>query len=245
MIFSSWIFSVMSVASPQYCSPPLSWTSDIQNQFKPRSLSPFPLPLACYLFNPNCAFQMDSGENPQPPPPKSPTSSTASALNLTKCPQFCESTGFPLPPAPLMGLGSASSAKISLEPKIEYLEGALPDSSSYSSSLPKEEQVVPRPLEALQGTPIPPFLSKTYDLVDDCSLDFVISWGPNGNSFVVWDPVEFSRVVLPRHFKHNNFSSFVRQLNTYVSSTWKSTFFLCLLHFHLPSPLHDFFFVLV
>ncbi|RWW25745.1 hypothetical protein GW17_00009897 [Ensete ventricosum] len=75
---------------------------------------------------------------------------------------------------------------------------------------------VPRPLEALQSAPIPPFLSKTYELVDDPALDAVLSWAPAGRSFVVWDPVEFARAVLPRHFKHKNFSSFVRQLNTYV-----------------------------
>lgn len=75
---------------------------------------------------------------------------------------------------------------------------------------------VPQPLECLQGSPIPPFLSKTFDLVDDTSLDPIISWGSTGESFVVWDPVEFSRLILPRNFKHNNFSSFVRQLNTYV-----------------------------
>ncbi|GMH28735.1 hypothetical protein Nepgr_030578 [Nepenthes gracilis] len=74
---------------------------------------------------------------------------------------------------------------------------------------------IPQPLECLQGNPIPPFLSKTYDLVEDTSLDPIISWGASGESFVVWDPVEFSRIVLPRNFKHNNFSSFVRQLNTY------------------------------
>jgi hypothetical protein len=76
--------------------------------------------------------------------------------------------------------------------------------------------VPPQPLECLQTNPIPPFLSKTFELVDDPVLDPIISWGSNGESFVVWDPVEFSRIVLPRNFKHNNFSSFVRQLNTYV-----------------------------
>ncbi|XVF55651.1 hypothetical protein PTKIN_Ptkin06aG0053500 [Pterospermum kingtungense] len=74
---------------------------------------------------------------------------------------------------------------------------------------------VPQPLEILQGNPVPPFLSKTFDLADDTSMDTIISWGPTGESFVVWDPVEFCRLVLPRNFKHNNFSSFVRQLNTY------------------------------
>ena len=75
----------------------------------------------------------------------------------------------------------------------------------------------PRPLEALlQGPQLPPFLSKTYELVSEPHLDGVISWGRAGNSFVVWDPSTFARDVLPHNFKHNNFSSFVRQLNTYV-----------------------------
>ncbi|XP_038973477.1 heat stress transcription factor A-3-like isoform X2 [Phoenix dactylifera] len=125
------------------------------------------------------------------------------------------------------GAPSASKPRASspLEPKIEPF-GEILDLSPQppppvaekllSSSSSSSGVAAPRPLEALQSAPIPPFLSKTYELVDDPSLDPLISWGSTGRSFVVWDPVEFARAVLPRNFKHNNFSSFVRQLNTYI-----------------------------
>lgn len=60
-----------------------------------------------------------------------------------------------------------------------------------------------------------PFLTKTYQLVDDRSTDDVISWNVDGSAFVVWNQAEFARDLLPKYFKHNNFSSFIRQLNTY------------------------------
>lgn len=62
-----------------------------------------------------------------------------------------------------------------------------------------------------------PFLTKTYQLVDDPSVNELISWNDDGSTFIVWRPAEFARDLLPKYFKHNNFSSFVRQLNTYVS----------------------------
>jgi len=61
----------------------------------------------------------------------------------------------------------------------------------------------------------PPFLLKLYEFVDDRKTDAVVSWDPGDNSFTVHRPTEFSNEILPKYFKHNNFSSFVRQLNQY------------------------------
>ncbi|GAB4843870.1 hypothetical protein Ancab_013832 [Ancistrocladus abbreviatus] len=72
-----------------------------------------------------------------------------------------------------------------------------------------------RLLEYAKKSNPPPFLMKTYMLVDDPTTDGVISWNDEGTAFVVWQPAEFARDLLPALFKHSNFSSFVRQLNTY------------------------------
>ncbi|GAV57552.1 HSF_DNA-bind domain-containing protein [Cephalotus follicularis] len=72
----------------------------------------------------------------------------------------------------------------------------------------------PQPMERLHDT-CPPFLTKTYDFVNDSSTNHVVSWSIGNNSFVVWDSQTFATSLLPKYFKHNNFSSFVRQLNTY------------------------------
>ncbi|KAJ2876903.1 hypothetical protein GGH93_000394 [Coemansia aciculifera] len=59
------------------------------------------------------------------------------------------------------------------------------------------------------------FVSKLHEMVNDSQYQHLISWNFSGTSFVVCNIMEFSRELLPKHFKHNNFSSFVRQLNMY------------------------------
>lgn len=43
----------------------------------------------------------------------------------------------------------------------------------------------------------------------------LIRWSDDGRSFIVLDEDEFARTLIPELFKHNNYASFVRQLNMY------------------------------
>jgi len=52
-------------------------------------------------------------------------------------------------------------------------------------------------------------------MVNDPQSNDLITWSETGSSFLVKRPQDFAKEVLPRFFKHNNFSSFVRQLNMY------------------------------
>ncbi|KAI5477103.1 hypothetical protein MNV49_006831 [Pseudohyphozyma bogoriensis] len=59
------------------------------------------------------------------------------------------------------------------------------------------------------------FVYKVYYMLLDVSSQHLIAFTDAGTSFVVSNIVLFAKEVLPKHFKHNNFSSFVRQLNMY------------------------------
>ncbi|KAM6559263.1 hypothetical protein CsatA_028502 [Cannabis sativa] len=88
-------------------------------------------------------------------------------------------------------------------------------SSSSSSNNQSPPPIMVQPMEGLHDVGPPPFLTKTFEMVEDPSTDAIVSWSIARNSFVVWDSHQFSMTLLPRYFKHGNFSSFIRQLNTY------------------------------
>jgi len=52
-------------------------------------------------------------------------------------------------------------------------------------------------------------------MLEDPSYSSVVRWGDEGDSFVVLENEKFTKSILPKHFKHSNFASFVRQLNKY------------------------------
>lgn len=62
---------------------------------------------------------------------------------------------------------------------------------------------------------IPPFVQKLSSFLDNNKNENLIRWADDGNSFIVLDEDEFARTLIPELFKHNNYASFVRQLNMY------------------------------
>lgn len=60
---------------------------------------------------------------------------------------------------------------------------------------------------------IPGFILKLWKMINDPQCDYLM-WSDNGQSFIITDPPKFAQ-ELSKYFKHNNLSSFIRQLNMY------------------------------
>lgn len=60
----------------------------------------------------------------------------------------------------------------------------------------------------------PVFLRKAYNMISSCPPE-IGGWSDEGDSIVIKDMKAFSEKVIPTAYRHNNFASFVRQLNFY------------------------------
>mmetsp|Transcript_29640 Transcript_29640/g.74544 ORF Transcript_29640/g.74544 Transcript_29640/m.74544 type:complete len:421 (+) Transcript_29640:91-1353(+) len=59
------------------------------------------------------------------------------------------------------------------------------------------------------------FVSKIWKMLENADHRPYIRWGAANDSIVITDTSSFAEKVIPHYFKHNNFTSFVRQLNLY------------------------------
>ncbi|KAI9498359.1 HSF-type DNA-binding-domain-containing protein [Zychaea mexicana] len=62
---------------------------------------------------------------------------------------------------------------------------------------------------------LPSFVKKLWFIINDTTTDHLACWTHNGQGLYVPDAAAFAKTVLPQYFKHNNWQSFVRQLNLY------------------------------
>lgn len=70
-------------------------------------------------------------------------------------------------------------------------------------------------IKKLIKSQITPFLAKTYDILMSNEYSDLIYWTEDGHGFIVNNIPRFENTVLPKYFKHNKFTSFIRQLNMY------------------------------
>ncbi len=61
----------------------------------------------------------------------------------------------------------------------------------------------------------PNFLLKLYQILENESYKDIIHWTEDGKYFIISNLHDFTEKVLPKYYKHNNYSSFIRQLNMY------------------------------
>jgi hypothetical protein len=66
-----------------------------------------------------------------------------------------------------------------------------------------------------QADRTPGFVSKLYEIFCDGTHGGVCGWSREGTTILIQRISDFEQEVLPGYFKHNNFTSFVRQLNMY------------------------------
>ena len=71
---------------------------------------------------------------------------------------------------------------------------------------------------------IPAFLQKITDIlnvvcffIQEPKNGIALEWAPNGVGFIILNEEILIKHVLPKYFKHSNYSSFIRQVNDYFT----------------------------
>ncbi|CDU26231.1 related to Heat shock factor protein [Sporisorium scitamineum] len=146
---------------------------------------------------------------PTPSPAVNPTDVTSTPAVAATAPT----------PAPAASALASTSAAPKVAPVVAGMGTLPPTAAAASGSGTSGPSSSFSASDSLRAIPTnknnPAFLNKLRSMVDDPNTDELIRWSPDGASFFVPNHVRFGDEVLPRFFKHNRFSSFVRQLNMY------------------------------
>jgi len=59
------------------------------------------------------------------------------------------------------------------------------------------------------------FIRKLYTMLEESLHPEIFDWTEDGESIIIKKPAEFGSQLLPKYFKHNRITSFIRQLNMY------------------------------
>ena len=59
------------------------------------------------------------------------------------------------------------------------------------------------------------FIDSLYVICERNEYKNIIRWDEDGNSFTIFDPIEFSKQIMSEYFITKNFKNFIRQLNRY------------------------------
>ncbi len=93
----------------------------------------------------------------------------------------------------------------------------MSDTSDDYSSPPSSPSPsgVPCTSESDERRSVSGFIRKIFGMVSDPQTSDIVSWEPAGDSFAVRNERSFQCEIMKKYFRHQNFSSFVRQLNFY------------------------------
>lgn len=73
---------------------------------------------------------------------------------------------------------------------------------------------IPETVNRQTGKKVPTFLTNAFHMISSCNPS-IAKWDDDGKSFIVYEKERLGMEEIPKYFKHNQYSSFMRSLNSY------------------------------